>query len=216
MFRSSRNLQQRSQAGFTLFELILTLTVLAVMVAATVPLMQNTAKRQKEQRLRESLRLMRQAIDEFKRDTLGACPTGARQTSNPAAAAGSPAAPTDPRSRVVIEDCTIFTTENIDRYPPTLETLAVGVKVKERMPNMTGGSGLRDGERQATEMNQIEEILKYYLREVPVDPMTGKADWKLRSSYQDKDSDSWDSINVFDVRSSSDEEGLNGEKYSEW
>jgi hypothetical protein len=46
--------------------------------------------------------------------------------------------------------------------------------------------------------------------------MTGKTDWKIRSSYQGKDSDSWDDINVFDVRSASDEEALNGEKYSDW
>jgi hypothetical protein len=32
--------------------------------------------------------------------------------------------------------------------------------------------------------------------------MTGEKDWKLRSSYQDADSESWDDINVFDVRSS--------------
>ena len=38
----------------------------------------------------------------------------------------------------------------------------------------------------------------------------------LRSSYQTKDDDSWDDINVFDVRSASDQVGLNGVKYSEW
>jgi len=50
---------------------------------------------------------------------------------------------------------------------------------------------------------------------MPIDPMTGKSDWKLRSSYESADS-GWDQINVFDVRSSSDDEGLNGEKYSVW
>jgi hypothetical protein len=50
---------------------------------------------------------------------------------------------------------------------------------------------------------------------MPVDPMTGEKDWKLRSSYEESDSE-WDSVNVFDVRSSSKDEALNGDKYSDW
>jgi hypothetical protein len=46
--------------------------------------------------------------------------------------------------------------------------------------------------------------------------MTGKADWKRRSSYQTGDAESWDDINVFDISTSSDDEALNGEKYSDW
>ena len=62
--------------GFTLFELIVTVTVLSILVLGTIPLATNAVKRQKEQRLRESLRMMREAIDEFHRDTIGACPQG--------------------------------------------------------------------------------------------------------------------------------------------
>ena len=46
--------------------------------------------------------------------------------------------------------------------------------------------------------------------------MTGEKEWKFRSSYQEADSENWDEINLFDVRSSSEEEALNGEKYSDW
>ncbi|MGE3466427.1 MAG: hypothetical protein AB7J13_05790 [Pyrinomonadaceae bacterium] len=46
--------------------------------------------------------------------------------------------------------------------------------------------------------------------------MTGEKEWGLRSSYQSADSGSWDDVNVFDVRSTSDMEALNGEKYSDW
>src|ERR1043165_6021051 len=105
------------QKGFTLFELIVTLTVLAVLVMGTIPMAQNAVKRQKEMRLRESLRMLRNAIDEFKRDTVGACPQGAVTTSNPVPNSGGGLggnAPADPRSRVVIDDCKIFDTENID------------------------------------------------------------------------------------------------------
>jgi len=206
----------RSAAGYSLLELVSTLAVLAILVMGTIPMAQNADKRQKELRLRESLRLMRNAIDEFKRDTIGACPQGAVTSGNPTIAAQGGNIPTDPRSRVVVDDCKIFESDNPDRYPPTIETLVDGVKVKARGVNVTGGSGISGDTKQATELNEIKELNKIYLRELPIDPMTGKADWKFRSSYQDKDSDNWDEINVFDVRSSSDEEAMNGEKYSEW
>jgi general secretion pathway protein G len=205
---------RNNNSGYSLLELICTLAVLAVLTMGTIPMAQNAVKRQKEAKLRESLRAMRLAIDEFKRDTYGACAQGAATTSNQTL--GNQGGPTDPRSRVFIDDCKIFETDNLDKYPPDLETLVKGVKVKSRTPNLTGGSGLNDNTAQATEINQEKEVKKAYLREIPVDPMTGEKDWKLRSSYQPVDSDSWDEVNVFDVRSSSKEEAMNGEKYSDW
>lgn len=199
-------------AGFTLFELVVTLAVLAVLVVGTIPLSQNAIKRQKEIRLRETLRIIRGAIDEFKRDANGACLQG-RVANIPGGGAGPGQA--DPRSRVVIDDCTIFDSENLDRYPPDLETLVNGVRVRQRGLNIQAGRGLGNDGVNATDLNSTEEIIKIYLREMPVDPMTGESNWRLRSSYQDADS-SWDQINVFDVRSASDEEALNGEKYSDW
>lgn len=211
------NRKSQIAGGFTLFELIVTLTVLAILVMGTIPLAQNAAKRQRELRLRESLRMMRNAIDEFKRDTVGSCPQGAVSTNNPTDPRGGGNVPADPRSRVVVDDCKIFSTENIDRYPPTLEDLVKGVRVKPRGLNLQGGRGLGDDDKNATEINEQKEVTKYYLREIPVDPMTGKDDtWQFRSSYQEPDATSWDDINVFDVRSGSDEEALNGEKYSDW
>src|SRR6188508_1480284 len=120
------------------------MTVLSIFVLGTVPLVTNAVRRQKEERLRESLRLMRLAIDEFKRDTVGACPMGSVTTVNPAGR-GTFNIPSDPRSRVVIDDCTIFDTENLDRYPPTLDVLVDGIAVRPRGVNIMGGGGLRPG-----------------------------------------------------------------------
>ena len=203
----------KSQIGFTLLELIITLTVLAILVMGTIPLAQNAAKRQKELRLRETLREMRNAIDEFHRDSMGACQGGNQAAVNQF----NNSLPADPRSRVVIDDCKIFDTENLDRFPPSLDILVEGVKVKPRGLNIRPGSGLGDDKTtNVFKEDEETEKKKVYLRELPVDPMTGEKDWKFRSSFQTKENESWDEINVFDVRSSSDEEALNGEKYSDW
>ncbi|HVS21037.1 MAG TPA: hypothetical protein VHD88_04275, partial [Pyrinomonadaceae bacterium] len=67
----------------------------------------------------------------------------------------------------------------------------------------------------ATEDSTIPKT-KVYLRQIPIDPMTGKADWVFRSCYDSADSTSWGGENIFDVHSKSDGKALNGEKYSEW
>jgi len=55
-----------------------------------------------------------------------------------------------------------------------------------------------------------------FLRRIPIDPMTGEADWGMRS-YKDKpDSSSWGGEDVFDVYSKSNGEALNGSKYRDW
>ncbi len=75
-------------------------------------------------------------------------------------------------------------------YPPDLETLVKGVD--------SNGKKLR------------------FLRHVPVDPMTGKDDWGLRSVQDEVDSDSWGGQNVFDVYTKSEGTGLDGTKYKTW
>ena len=55
-----------------------------------------------------------------------------------------------------------------------------------------------------------------FLRRVPIDPMTHKAEWGLRS-YQDKpDSASWGRQNVYDVYTKSAGTALDGTKYKDW
>jgi general secretion pathway protein G len=77
-----------------------------------------------------------------------------------------------------------------DGYPPDLDTLVKGVDVQ--------GKKLR------------------FLRRIPVDPMTGKDDWGLRSDQDDPTSESWGSQNVFDVYTKSDGTALDGTKYKDW
>src|SRR6185436_20109686 len=57
--------------GFTLIELVITITVLSILTLGVVPLLKLSVKRQKEQQLRDTLREIRLAIDEFHRDSVG-------------------------------------------------------------------------------------------------------------------------------------------------
>ncbi len=221
------------QGGWTLIELIITITVMSVLTLAVVPIVRNNVRRQKEQRLRDVLRDMREAIDEFRRDTVGMqCGPGglggpggppvAPVAPNPAP--GQPGQPgaggpyIDPRSRVVLADCKIFGVDNPDRYPPDLQTLVDGVDVVPRMNLMGPGLGSVDTSRGgATDNPGMMAKKKYYLREIPADPVTGQREWCVRSSYDPPDAGCGAApVNVFDVRSKAPGKALNGENYSDW
>ena len=58
---------KKSQKGFTLIEMIVTFTILAVLAAVAVPLARTAVKREKEIELRRSLRTLREAIDAYKK-----------------------------------------------------------------------------------------------------------------------------------------------------
>jgi len=75
-------------------------------------------------------------------------------------------------------------------YPPDLDTLVNGVDVQ--------GKKVR------------------FLRRIPVDPMTGKNEWGMRSMQDDPQTDSWGGQNVFDVFSKSEGTALDGTKYKDW
>ncbi len=202
--------------GFSLIELVITVTVLTILTMGILPMVKIAVRRQKEQQLRDVLRQMRSAIDEFHRDTIGMQCTGTglgggiQPVPNPNPPNTSFI---DPRSKVVISDCTIFGVDNPDHYPPTIETLVEGVNVIPR--NTTGGRGSMNVN--ATQLtSQLSTKKKVYLRELPIDPMTGKADWEFRSCYDASDSTTWGGENVFDVRSKSKAKALNGEQYSDW
>jgi general secretion pathway protein G len=209
---SASNLHNRDRArGFTLIELVITITVLTILTMGVVPLLKISVKRQKEQQLHDVLRQMRTAIDEFHRDTVDMKCTG---TVAPPGGPTPTSGYVDPRSKVVISDCTIFGVDNPDRYPPDLETLVSGVNVIPR-GGIGGGRGVA-GVNATDVGGELSTKKKVYLRGIPVDPMTGEADWEFRSCYDSADSGSWGGENVFDVRSKSKDTALNGEKYSDW
>jgi general secretion pathway protein G len=64
--------------------------------------------------------------------------------------------------------------------------------------------------------NRVDDKKIRFLRRLPVDPMTGVAEWGVRSSTDDPDTESTNGEDVFDVYSLSEGKGLNGTKYKEW
>jgi general secretion pathway protein G len=78
-------------------------------------------------------------------------------------------------------------------YPPDMDTLVKGVKL---------GAG--------------DDKKVRFLRRIPVDPMTGRADWGYRCVSDDPDSTSWCGKNVFDVYSKSQATASDGTRYADW
>jgi general secretion pathway protein G len=150
----------RSQAGYTLAELVMVAAVMVILAGVALPSVKFTARRTKEMELRSDLRDMRSAIDEYKRySDMGLIPVDL----------------------------------GTDGYPKDLDVLVDGVELA----------------------GQVDKKLKL-LRRIPVDPMTGEAEWGLRSYQDEADATSWGGENVYDVHSLSAAVGLSGVPYREW
>jgi len=78
-------------------------------------------------------------------------------------------------------------------YPPDLQTLVDGVP-----------------------LNGAKDKRIHFLREIPVDPMTGNKDWGMRSVQDDPTTTEWGGTDVFDVFSRSSGTALDGSKYADW
>jgi len=207
----------------TLLELILTTGILLVLSTAAIPMFRITIQHRKESELRYDLREMRNAIDRYKDDadknlirtevgsqnyppdlqtlvdgvTVGAGGGGAGGISASALAGAS------------------NTTQFGSAGTPQLGagqaggTSPFGPGAAGGIPAIgsTGNAGLG--------MSGTPTKVRC-LRKIPVDPMTGKPDWGLRSVQDDPDSTSWGGSNVFDVYSQSQATATDGTKYSDW
>jgi len=149
-----------ARRGFTLLEMLVTLTVLMILASAVIPMARNGIRRGKELELRRDLREMRLAIDNYK-------------------------------NNVDQQKIKAPPPEN-NGYPESLEKLVEG----ETMMGKT------------TKMR--------FLRRIPVDPFTEKAEWGLRSITDDPTSTGWGGGNVYDVYSLAPGVGSNEVPYKEW
>ena len=79
-------------------------------------------------------------------------------------------------------------------YPPDLETLVEGV----------------------AQVGRIDGLKLKFLRRIPIDPLTGTAEWGMRCYQDEPTSDSWCGQNVWDVYTKSQGKALDGTRYKEW
>ena len=191
-FFSQRREARNVQEGMTLLELIIACGILLVLSSAAVPLARVTVKRQREAELRRDLREVRDAIDRYKNAA--------------------------DKNLIRIE-------VGSEGYPPDLETLTTGVTISvggtsqvgisaATLANLSGtaqGAGISSSSSSGDAPAKVR-----FLRKVPVDPMTGKAEWGLRAVQDDPDSHSWGGHNVFDVYSLSTDTGMDGTNYADW
>jgi len=61
-----------------------------------------------------------------------------------------------------------------------------------------------------------QTVKRKFLRRIPIDPMTGEAEWGMRSYQDEADSTSWGGQNVYDVYSLSEATALDGTEYKDW
>jgi general secretion pathway protein G len=151
---------RRLSRGYSLTEMVMVVACILILTAAIVPVTRLGVQREREMELREDLRVMRSAIDEYKRySDQGLIPIDV----------------------------------DTEGYPKSLEVLVQGVDL----------------------VGQLKKKHRF-LRKIPVDPMTQKGEWGVRSYQDEPDSTSWGRQNVYDVYSLSDGSALNKTKYKDW
>lgn len=102
--------------------------------------------------------------------------------------------------------------EAIDRYKRATEEGLIAPGDIEWLGYPEDFAALTDG---VSLQKNAEQKLRF-LRRIPVDPMTGEAEWGKRSVQDDPDDKSWGGENLFDVYSLSDGTAMDGSEYSEW
>jgi len=169
----------QTERGVTLLEMIVTVAIVMVLASVAMPLSKYSTKRTQELELRQKLREIRLAIDEFRKDWSrdGDILTGQLCVKNKSS-------------------CKEVT--GMTGYPKDLNVL---LEVK-----LSGA--------EATVREKI--AIRRYLRRIPVDPMTGTADWGLRCYKDPPDAQDWCRDDVFDVYTKSDDTAMDKSKYREW
>jgi type II secretory pathway pseudopilin PulG len=226
---SPPSLVRNKIAGLTLLELILTCGILLVLSAAAIPMFQMTVQHRKESELRYDLREMRDAIDRYKDDAdknlirtevgsqnyppdLQTLVDGVTVSSAGGGAGGISASALAGASG---------TGQFGSAGTPQLGAPQTGGG-SQFAPGGGSNSGAPGGIQALGSSGTASQAMSdtpskvRYLRKIPVDPMTGKADWGLRAVQDDPDSTSWGGSNVFDVYSQSQATAVDGTKYSDW
>jgi general secretion pathway protein G len=209
----------------TLLELILTCGILLILSSAAIPLFRMTVQHRKEAELRYDLREMRDAIDRYKDDAdKNLIRTEVGSQNYPPdlqtlvdgvsiSAGGSGVGGISASALAGASNTAQFGSAGTSQFSAgpggAASPFGAGASGTGGIPALGSAGG-------AGAVSDLPSKVRY-LRKIPVDPMTGKADWGLRAVQDDPDSTSWGGHNVFDVYSRSQATASDGTtKYSDW
>ena len=210
-------------AGLTLIELVLTTGILLILSSAAIPMFRMTIQHRKEAELRYDLREMRNAIDRYKDDA---------DKNLIRTEVGSQNYPPD--LQTLVDGVSIsgggggaggISASALAGASNTSQFGSAGTPQLGAGPNggasqfgqgAAGGIPALGSAGSSGQVATDAPTKVRYLRKIPVDPMTGKAEWGLRAVQDDADSTSWGGHNVFDVYSQSQATAVDGTKYSDW
>lgn len=154
----------RNAKGLTFIELMLVLTIMALMAGIALPLVHNRYRRGKELELKRTLAELRAAIDRYHEYAV--------------------------LGQIEPWDLTW------NMYPEDLEMLVEGVEVR-------------------ASADQPPEKIRF-LRRIPVDPMTGEANWFCRGYEDDPETRSSSCEDLYDIFSTSPDQALDKTYYKDW
>ncbi len=225
--------RRHGTAGLTLIELIVAFSLMLILSLMALPVARVKIQREQERRLRHALQEIRTAIDRHK-DMADEGKLGSLDPNNHGY----------PESLEALVEGIEMDSQASSRTagPGGMEALpgGIGNDPRNRNPGDSFGSGLRTGSAFGSGSQRTEggafgsrgdpfgpndsefdrdrdgpETIRF-LRQIPVDPMTGQRVWGLLSVSDDPMSRSWSGRNVFDVYSLSNSTALDGTRYSEW
>ncbi len=106
---------------------------------------------------------------------------------------------------------------------------AIAVPVMKQAPRRAKEAALKENlftlrscidqyyaDRQVYPQSLEELVEKGYIRKIPIDPITGQADWVLEYSEEEFGEETESPPGIIDVHSASNETALDGTSYSEW
>ena len=231
--RPTRRLARRlapgaGATGLTLIELIVAFSLMLILSVMALPVARVKVQREKERRLRDALREIRQAIDRHKdmadEGKLGGLdpgnygyPESLEALVDGVEVGQQGGLPTGPGGAAGLQS------QSMDGGRNALGGL--GSSIAQQRPLGPGRRSMDDAfpdgddplrrpdplARDGDKPNAIR-----FLRSIPVDPMTGRREWGMLSVSDDPRSRSWSGRNVFDVYSLSSAVALDGTSYGEW
>jgi prepilin-type N-terminal cleavage/methylation domain-containing protein len=221
--------------GVTLMELLVTISILLVLAVVSMPAMKVMSKRTHELELRQRLREIRMALDQFHQDWAreGEIAKGEYCTKNKSSCLDHTGPTGYPKTMDVLLGIELTNDIAGDKGPGGMSGgmggmggMGMGGMGGMGMGGMGGmglgpqasqfGVNLKSNNDSALRNTEEKPKVKRYLRRVPFDPLTSTQEWGLRCYKDPPATERWCSEDVYDVFTKSHGMAIDKSKYREW